>query len=112
MPFTAFRDRKLYSFFHEIDHVCILLAGEEPGPFAIEIGEVKAGRCEWAQSDGAGTTGYVSCEQGHCECGYYNGLRAEAFNGPLELQANGRIKPGALEWGYAEHHLRDGEFQY
>jgi hypothetical protein len=111
VPFTAFRDR---SFYHHHEHVAalyILLAEDTPGPFALEIGEIKAGRCEKAQLDGAGFAGHISCEQGHCECGYYNGLRAEAFEGPVPLQANGRIRPGALEWGHAEHHLRPGEFR-
>lgn len=89
----------------------------EPGPipalshrFALEIGEIKAGRCEKAHLTGAGFWGHSSCEQGHCECGYYNGLRVEAFDGPLPLMQNGRIDPSKIEWGHAEHHLRRGEF--
>ena len=109
VPFTAFRDRTFFKHHENIDVVYVLLAGEVPGPFALEVGEIKAGRCEKAHLDGAGFFGHDSCEQGHCECGYYNGLRAEAFEGPLKLEANGRIRPGALEWGHAEHHLRDGE---
>jgi len=111
VPFTAFRDRSFYHRFEAIDVLYLLLSGEVPGPFGLEIGEIKAGRCEKAQSDGAGQAGHISCEQGHCECGYYNGLRAEPFDGPLEMQSNGRIAEGALVWGYAEHHLKPGEFR-
>jgi len=110
VPFTAFRDRTFYQRAEVVSVVYVLLAGETPGPFALEIGEVKAGRCEKAHLDGAGQWGHASCEQGHCECGYYNGLRVEAFDGPLTLQANGRIRKGALEWGFAEHHVREGEY--
>lgn len=110
VPFTAFRDRTFFRRAEVISVVYVLVDGETPGPFALEIGEVKAGRCEKGHLDGAGQMGHVSCEQGHCECGYYNGLRVEAFEGPLPLSTNGRIREGALEWGFAEHHLRDGEF--
>lgn len=54
MPFTAFRDRSFYHRFETIDVLYLLLSGEVPGPFGLEIGEIKAGRCEKAQSDGAG----------------------------------------------------------
>lgn len=111
VPFTAFRNRTFFDHHEQVAAVYLLLADENPGPFALEIGEIKAGRCAKAHLDGAGFWGHVSCEQGHCECGYYNGLRAEPFDGPLELQANGRIRPGALEWGHAEHHLRSDEFR-
>lgn len=111
VPFTAFRDRRFYDHAEKVSAVYVLLNSEEPGgPFALEIGEIKAGRCENAHLDGAGQYGYgAACEQGHCACGYYNGLRADAFDGPLARQADGRIPPGALHWGYAEHHLRPGE---
>ncbi len=110
VPFTAFKDRSFYSRFDRTAAVYILLRGEEPGPFAFELGEMKAGRCEKAQSDGAGNWGHISCEQGHCECGYYNGLRCEAFDGPIVKGADGRLPKGALEWGHAEHHLKEGEW--
>ena len=54
VPFTAFRDRGFYQRAEHISVVYLLLAGESPGPFALEIGEVKAGRCEKAHLDGAG----------------------------------------------------------
>ena len=112
MPFTAFRDRSIYQRFEGIDTLYVLLHGEDPGPFALEIGEVSAGRCPKGHSDGAGQWGHAACEQGHCECGYYNGLRVEAFDGPLAPGANGRVRTeGRLEWGFAEHHLRPGEFR-
>ena len=77
----------------------------------LEIGQIKAGRCEKAQLSTAGIYGHVSCEQGHCDCGYYNGLRVEAFEGPFDLSKVGnRLPPGWLQWGFAEHHLREGEF--
>ena len=43
---------------------------------------------------------------GFCECGYYNGLRVEAFEGPLARNESGRIPENALEWGFAEHHTK------
>ena len=89
----------------------MLLAGETPGPFALEVGEIKAGRCEKAHLTGADFWGYASCEQGHCECGFYNGMRAEAFDGPIRPGSDGRLRKGALQWGYAEHHLAEGEVQ-
>ena len=109
MPFTALRDRSFYQHSEKINVVYVLLSGEEPGPFALEIGEVKAGRCDKADLDNAGIHGHVSCEQGHCECGFYNGLRVEAFEGPLKPGPNGRVDSKALEWGHAAHHLRPGE---
>ena len=111
VPFTAFRDRTFYDRADQVSVVYLLLAGEEPGPFALEIGEIKAGRCEKAQLTAAGFWGHASCEQGHCECGFYNGLRAEAFDGPIRAGAKGRLRSGALEWGYAEHHFAEGEMQ-
>ena len=60
---------------------------------------------------GANFAGYASCEQGHCECGFYNGLRAEAFDGPIKPGPDGRLRKGALEWGYAEHHLQEDEWR-
>ena len=88
----------------------VLLAGETPGSFALEIGEIKAGRCENAHLTGANYWNLRSaCEQGHCECGFYNGMRAEAFDGPIKAGPNGRLRRGALEWGHAEHHLAPGE---
>jgi curved DNA-binding protein CbpA len=63
VPFTAFRDRGFYQRAEHISVVYLLLAGESTGPFALEIGEVKAGRCEKAHLDGAGQWGHVSCEQ-------------------------------------------------
>jgi hypothetical protein len=109
VPFTAFRDRSLYKRAEAIDVVYILLAGERPGPFALEVGEIKAGRCEKGQLDGAGQTGHISCEMGHCECGFYNGMRVDAFDGPLQKDANGRVDASRLKWGYAEHHFEPGE---
>ena len=109
VPFTAFRDRSFYQRAEQISAIYILLDKDSPGPFALEVGQVITGRCSKAHCDGAGTSGHVSCEHGHCECGYYNGLRVEAFEGPLVPQQNGRIRTGALEWGHAEHHLEDGE---
>ena len=114
VPFTAFKDRSFFHFNEKVSTVYVILAGdtEEPGPFALEIGEIKGGRCRFANLDGAGTDGFVSCEQGHCECGYYNGLRCEAFDGPIDIQkAGGRLPRGPVEWGHAEHHLRKGEFR-
>ena len=111
VPFTAFRDRTFYDRADRVSVVYVLLAGETPGAFALEIGEIKAGRCEKAHLTGAGFWGHASCEQGHCECGFYNGLRAEAFDGPVKPGPDGRIRAGALEWGYAEHHLAEGEIQ-
>jgi hypothetical protein len=113
VPFTAFRDRSFYDRFDQLSTVYVLLQGESPGPFAFELGEVKGGRCPKGHSDGAGQFGFASCEQGHCECGYYNGLRVEAFDGPLtdEDRVDGVIREGALEWGHAEHHLKEGEFR-
>ena len=112
VPFTAFKDRSFYRMAERVHVVYVLLAEDEtPGPFALEIGEIKAGRCEKAHLDGAGYWGFASCEQGHCECGFYNGLRTEAFDGPFDLaKTGGRLPPGALQWGFAEHHLREGEF--
>ena len=93
-------------------HIYILLQDDEPGPFALELRGIKAGRCEKGALPAAGFHGNIGCEIGHCECGYYNGLRVEAFDGPLtdEDRVDGVIREGALEWGHAEHHLRRGEF--
>jgi curved DNA-binding protein CbpA len=112
IPFTAFKDRAFWFFADKVSVVYVLLAEEgTPGPFALEIGQIKAGRCEKAHLSSAGLVGHVSCEQGHCECGYYNGLRVEAFEGPFDLSKVGnRLPPGWLQWGFAEHHLREGEF--
>ena len=95
----------------QISVVYVLLAGEAPGPFALEIGEIKAGRCEKGHLLAAGISGYVSCEQGHCDCGFYNGMRAEAFDGPIKPGPDGRLRKGALQRGYAEHHLIERENQ-
>ena len=47
---------------------------------------------------------YAACEQGFCECGFYNGMRAEAFDGPIK-PVKGKLRKDALKWGYAEHHI-------
>lgn len=109
VPFTAFRDRRFFDKSEVISVVYVLLAGEMPGNFALEIGEIKAGRCEKAELLGADLAGYAGCEQGHCECGFYNGLRAEAFDGPISAGHGGRQPQDALRWGYAEHHYPNGE---
>ena len=112
MPFTAFKDFRFHSFAESVAHIYILLRDDEPGPFALELGGIKAGRCDNGALPAAGFHGRVGCEMGHCECGYYNGLRVEAFDGPLAPGANGRVRTeGRLEWGFAEHHLRPGEFR-
>ena len=104
VPFTAFRDRNFYDRSDKVSVVYVLLAGEEPGSFALEIGEIKAGRCEKAHLMGANFWGYAACEQGFCECGFYNGMRAEAFDGPIK-PVKGKLRKDALKWGYAEHHI-------
>ena len=110
VPFTAFKDRSFFERADAVSAVYVLLAGETPGSFALEIGEIKAGRCENAHLTGANYWNLRSaCEQGHCECGFYNGMRAEAFDGPIKAGPNGRLRRGALEWGHAEHHLAPGE---
>ena len=111
VPFTAFRDRTFFDRAEHVSAVYVLLAGETPGAFALEIGEIKAGRCEKAQLTAAGFYGHNSCEQGHCECGFYNGMRAEAFDGPIRAGPDGRLRKGALEFGYAEHHRAPGEVE-
>ena len=108
MPFTAFRDYRFHEFSERVAHMYILLRDERPGPFALELGSVKAGRCERAELPAAGLKGSIGCEMGHCECGYYNGLRVQGFEGPHPWPAPGqRLPPGVLERGFAEHHIED-----
>ena len=91
-------------------HIYILLRDDEPGPFALELGGIKAGRCEKGTLPAAGFHGTVGCEIGHCECGYYNGLRVEGFEGPMAWPAQGEQLPdGKIERGFAEHHVEDKE---
>ena len=105
MPFTAFRDARFYAFAEEVRHVYLLLRDDTPGPFALELGAIVAGRCEHACLPSAGFVGKRRCEIGHCGCGYYNGLRVEGFEGPLAPPRRGGGFPGgALERGFASHH--------
>jgi len=105
MPFTAFKDPSFYDHHHKIGHMYILLREEEVGPFRLELGGIKAGRCENGFLPGAGFRGSTGCEMGHCECGYYNGWRVEGFEGPLSTFPPPK---GSIEFGYAEHH---GEYR-
>lgn len=107
MPFTAFKDRRFFrdGQAERIGTMYILLADETPGPFTMEMQHVKAGRCENAYLLSAGFYGSARCEVGHCDCGYYNGLRVEGFEGPLKPDANGRVEiRGRLEYGHADNH--------
>ena len=104
MPFTAFRDRSFFKFADKVARVYILLRDELPGPFALELADLTAGRCEDAELLAAGFGGSIACEQGFCECGYYNGYRVEGFEGPIVREAGGGLPPGAIEFGHAEHH--------
>ena len=89
-------------------HIYILLQDDEPGPFALELRGIKAGRCEKGALPAAGFHGNIGCEIGHCECGYYNGLRVEGFEGPIAWPAPGeRLPDGKIERGFAEHHVED-----
>lgn len=110
MPFTAFRDFRFHEFSETVAHIYILLRDDEPGPFALELGGIKAGRCEKGTLPAAGFHGTIGCEIGHCECGYYNGLRVEGFEGPMTWPAQGeRLPDGKIERGFAEHHVEDKE---
>mmetsp|Transcript_38341 Transcript_38341/g.81717 ORF Transcript_38341/g.81717 Transcript_38341/m.81717 type:complete len:167 (-) Transcript_38341:178-678(-) len=104
LPFTAFKDRSFFEHAEKVGHLYVLLSEAEEGPFALELGGLKAGRCEKATLPAAGFQGSVGCEMGHCECGYYNGWRVEGFEGPLTSLPPTR---GSVEFGHAEHH---GEF--
>eukprot|EP00966_Prymnesium_polylepis_P100873 2336235-Prymnesium_polylepis.1 len=48
VPFTAFKDRNFYAstVSEQVATVYLLLRDEKPGPFALELAELKAGRCE------------------------------------------------------------------
>ena len=100
MPFTAFRDRTFYDWDEKVGHLYVLLRDEESGPFALELGGIAMGRCENGCLPAAGFHGKVGCEMGHCQCGYYNGLRCEGFDGPI----SGTPSAPAFERGYALHH--------
>jgi|TARA_B100000524_G_scaffold177492_1_gene91309 curved DNA-binding protein CbpA len=103
MPFTAFQDRDFYKFAERVGHIYILLdeEHESEGPFALELGGIKMGRCEKGSLPAAGFHGDIGCETGHCKCGYYNGWRVEGFEGPItDLPA----REGRIMWGHAEHH--------
>ena len=62
------------------------------------------GRCENGCLPAAGFMGKVGCQMGHCECGYYNGMRCEGFDGPIV----GKPGPPGYEYGHALHH---GDFE-
>lgn len=107
VPFTAFKDRSFYTFSEKIATIYLLLRDENAGPFALELAELKAGRCKSATLASANFAGSLACESGFCECGYYNGLRVEPFNGPLQKCEDGSFPSGSIEYGFAEHHVDD-----
>lgn len=103
IPFTAFKDKRFFQYAEKVGHLYILLDEdkESEGPFAVELGGIKMGRCPKGALASAGFFGDIGCEGGHCECGYYNGWRCEGFEGPIS-----ELPPpkGSIEWGHAEHH--------
>jgi len=108
LPFSAFRNRGLYQLNEGVAHMYVLLADGEEGPFRLELGAITAGRCENGGLPSAGFYGESRCELGHCACGYYNGWRVEAFDGPLrpdQLPASTE----QLMYGFGHHHLDDDE---
>jgi hypothetical protein len=104
VPFTAFKDRSFYQWDEKLGHMYVLLREEASGPFALELGGITMGRCENGCLPSAGFMGKEGCEMGHCECGYYNGLRCEGFDGPIV----GKPGPPGFEYGHALHH---GDFE-
>ena len=65
----------------------------------------QAGRCSKATLLAADFYGEPGCENGHCECGYYDGLRVEPFEGPfVRIAVQPPFPEGAIQRGYAEHH--------
>ena len=104
LPFTAFKDRSFYQWDEKLGHMYVLLKEEASGPFALELGGITMGRCENGCLPAAGFMGKVGCQMGHCECGYYNGMRCEGFDGPIV----GKPGPPGYEYGHALHH---GDFE-
>ncbi|KAL1507728.1 hypothetical protein AB1Y20_007341 [Prymnesium parvum] len=110
VPFTAFKDPSFYQFSEKVATLYLILADEKPGAFALELGELKAGRCRQAELNSANFAGAPACENGFCECGFYNGMRVEPFNGPIKRMPDGSFPPGSIEHGYAEHHVDCDDF--
>ncbi|KAL3892803.1 MAG: hypothetical protein SGPRY_014770 [Prymnesium sp.] len=110
VPFTAFKDRKFFEIAEQVATVYVLLCDDKPGPFAFELAELKAGRCKNARLVSADIDGTAACELGFCECGYYNGLRAEPFSGPVQRNPDGSLPDGAIEFGHAEHHYTPEDY--